>query len=146
LLSAAIFLTLSVPFLAWFIRVHWPRRGTLTPYQRHEVATGLPTRQVEPVAWSGASRPVRLEATATHLVVADPGTGRGASQPLAVLPLERVRAAYPTLVPGGEQVVVLLKDGSWTTVQVVGGSPAANRALARIISERAGAHRAAARM
>jgi hypothetical protein len=136
LVSAAIFLALSVPFLVWFIRAHWPRRGTLTPYQWHELAHGLPARRVGPVVWSGAAQPVRLEATSTHLVVVDPGPPGGASRPVAVLPLERVRAAYPAFVPGGEQVVVLLNDGSWTTMHVAAGSPAGNRMLAQIISER----------
>jgi membrane protease YdiL (CAAX protease family) len=136
LVSAAIFLVLSVPFLVWFIRVNWPPRGTLTPYQWHELTNGLPTRRVDSVVWSGAAHPVRLEATSTHLVVADPGPSGGASRPVAVLPLERVRAAYPAFVPGGEQVVVLLNDGSWTTMHVRAGSPAGNRVLAQIISER----------
>jgi hypothetical protein len=136
LISAAIFLALSVPFLAWFIRVHWPRRGTLTPYQWHELATGLPARRVDSVVWSGAAGQVRLEASSTHLVVSDPGPPGGTARPIAVLPLERVRAAYPAPVPGGELVVVLLNDGSWTTMHVRSGSPAGNRALAQVIAER----------
>jgi hypothetical protein len=44
---------------------------------------------------------------------------------------------YPSQVPGGEQVIVVLRDGSWTAMQVAGGALRANRALADIIRERA---------
>ena len=54
-----------------------------------------------------------------------------------MLPLERVRAVYPSNVPGGSQVVILLNDGSWTTMQVPPGEPKVNRALALTLSERA---------
>lgn len=132
LMSAGLFLLLSLPFLVWFIWTHWPARGSLTPYQRYEMRAGLPPRTFRPVAWSGAAAPVQVEATSTHVMVSD-ATGA----PVAVLPLERVQAVYPSNVPGGSQVVILLNDGSWTTMQVPPGDPRANRALALTLSERA---------
>jgi hypothetical protein len=138
LVTAGVTLALSVPFLIWFLVRTWPRRGAITPYQAHEWATGLPERHVDGIGWSGApGTPLRLTATSSHLVV---GRAAGTSQPaepIAVLDLADVQAVYPTVVPGGEQVVVLLRDGSWTTLQARGGAPAANRELALILSERA---------
>jgi CAAX protease family protein len=132
LMSAGLFLLLSLPFLVWFLWTHWPARASLTPYQRYETQAGLPSRTFRPVAWSGAATPVQVEATSTHVVVSD-----AAAAPVAVLPLERVRAVYPSNVLGGSQVVILLNDGSWTTMQVPPGEPKANRALALTLSERA---------
>ena len=132
LMSAGLFLALSLPFLAWFIWANWPARDALTPYQRHELRIGLPPRSFVPVLWSGAAAPVRVEATSTHVVVSD-----ASASPVAVLPLERVRAVYPSSVPGGTQVVILLQDGSWTTMQVPPGEPGANRELAVTLGERA---------
>jgi membrane protease YdiL (CAAX protease family) len=132
LMTAGLFLLLSLPFLVWFIWTHWPARGSLTPYQRYEMQAGLPSRTFRSVAWSGSAAPVRVEATSTHVVVSD-----GAAEPVAVLPLERINVVYPSTVPGGSQVVILLKDGSWTTMQVPPGAPSANRALALTLSERA---------
>jgi membrane protease YdiL (CAAX protease family) len=132
LMTAGLFLVLSLPFLIWFIWTHWPTRGSLTPYQRFELQAGLPPRRFRTVAWSGAGTPVQVEATSTHVIVSD-----GVAAPVAVLPLERVRAVYPSNVPGGSQVVILLNDGSWTTMQVPPGEPKVNRALALTLSERA---------
>jgi membrane protease YdiL (CAAX protease family) len=137
LATAAACLALSVPFLAWFLWRHWPRRGAFTPYQWHEWTHGLPPRDLAPVGWSAApGTPLRLVAGPTALVLSAHGPG---GQPLALVPLEQVQAAYPTPVPGGSQVVVLLRDGSWTTLQAAGGLPAANDRLARVIGERAAA-------
>lgn len=134
LATAGVLLALSVPFLAWFVWTHWPRPGTATPYQSFEAAHGLPERHVDAVAWSGApGRPLRLTATSSHLVVGPPITP---PQPIAVLPLEQVRAVYPSPTPGGEQVIVTLRDGTWTSLQVRGGLPGANRELADIVRER----------
>jgi hypothetical protein len=132
LMSAGLFLVLSLPFLVWFIWTHWPARGSLTPYQRYEMQAGLPPRTFRLVAWSGAAAPVQVEATSTHVMVSD-----AAGAPVALLPLERVQGVYPSNVPGGSQVVILLNDGSWTTMQVPPGDPRANRALALTLSERA---------
>ena len=136
LATAAVFLALSTPFLVWFIRVHWPTRGTPTPYQAHEIAGGLPARHVEAVGWSGSGQPVRLTATATHLLVAKARPAGGSGQTLAVLPLERVRAVYTAPTPYGDQVVLLLHDGTWTTLRVRGGDPRATRDLTQVIAER----------
>jgi membrane protease YdiL (CAAX protease family) len=132
LMTAGLFLVLSLPFLIWFIWTHWPTRGSLTPYQRFELQAGLPSRRFRTVAWSGAGSPVQVEVTSTHVIVSD-----GVAAPVAVLPVERVRAVYPSNVPGGSQVVILLNDGSWTTMQVPPGEPKVNRALALTLSERA---------
>jgi len=132
LISAGLFLALSLPFLVWFIWANWPARGTLTPYQSYEIRAGLPPRSFTPVLWTGAAAPVRVEATSTHVIVSD-----ASASPVAVLPLERVRAVYPSSVAGGTQVVILLHDGSWTTMQVPPGDPSANRALALTVAERA---------
>jgi hypothetical protein len=138
LVTAGIALALSVPFLIWFLVRTWPRRGTRTPYQAYERATGLPERQVDGIGWSGApGTPLRLTATSSHLVVGRAGSPDRPAEPIAVLDLADVQSVYPTVVPGGEQVVVLLRDGSWTTLQARGGAPAANRELARIVAERA---------
>lgn len=138
--TAAVLAALSVPFLAWFVWTHWPRRGQPTPYQRFEAAHGLPERSIPRVAWSGApGQALRLTATSSHLVVGPPVTP---AQPIAVLPLEQVRSVYPSQVPGGEQVVVVLRDGTWTALQASGGVPRANRDLADVIRERADAARA----
>ncbi len=137
LTSAGVLMMLSVPFLVWFIWTHWPRRDAPTPYQSHERATGLPERHVEGLTWSAAPGQVlRLTATSSHLVVGMPAQR---PQPLAVLPLEQVLSVYPSQVPGGEQVIVVLRDGSWTAMQVAGGAPRANRVLVDVIGERAAA-------
>ncbi len=132
LMSAGLFLALSLPFLVWFIWSHWPARGTPTPYQHYEMQAGLPPRTFRSVAWSGAAAPVTVEATSTHVIVSD-----ATASPVAVLPLERVRAVYPSAVVGGTQVVILLNDGSWTTMQVPPGDSRANRTLALTVGERA---------
>lgn len=132
LISAGLFLALSLPFLVWFIRSHWPARGALTPYQRYEIQAGLPSRTFRSVVWSGAAAPVTVEATSTHVVVSD-----AVASPVAVLPLERVRAVYSSAGVGGAQVVILLNDGTWTTMQVQPDDSSANRMLALTLSERA---------
>ena len=132
LTTAGLFLLLSLPFLVWFIWTHWPARGSLTPYQRYEAQSGLPPRAFESVTWSGTAYPVRVEVTSTQVVVSD-----AAAAPVAVLPLERVSAVYPSTSPAGTQAVILLHDGSWTTMHVPPGEPAANRALALTLGERA---------
>lgn len=136
LTTAGVALSLSVPFLAWFIVRNWPRAGTLTPYQTWERGDqGRAPATFPDVVWSGAPYAVRLTVTPTHLIVDRPGDWAGIpSQPLAVLPVEQVAAAYPTDVPGGQNVVVLLTDGSWTTMRVGQGAPAPTRALAEAIS------------
>lgn len=133
LLTAGVLFAVSVPFLAWFVVRHWPRRGTLTPYQRHELVTGLPECHVDGVVWSASpGMPLRLTASSTHLVLGAPGTP---PRPIALLPLDQVRASYESAAPGGQQVVVLLHDGSWTTLRA-GGGATGNAELARIIGER----------
>jgi CAAX protease family protein len=143
LVSAGVLLGLSVPFLAWFIVRNWPRTRELTPYQRYETGpAGLAPSVFSDVAWSAAATPVRLTATATHLIVDLPGGAPGeGSRPLAVLPIEQVASAYPANIPGGQVVVVLLDDGTWTTLRVGYGDPGATAELARAITERAGAAR-----
>lgn len=133
LIAAGVFLAVSLPFLVWFIWTHWPARGSFTPYQRYEMQAGLPSRHFRTVAWSGATGPVQVEASSTHVVVSDATT----AAPVAVLPLERVSAVYPSNAPGGSQVVILLRDGTWTTMQIPPGEPTANRGLALTLSERA---------
>ena len=130
LTTAGVLLLISVPFLAWFIRRNWPTRTTPTPYQRHEMTTGLPSRTLTDVRWSAVPGPVQLELSSARVQVADP-----AGTALAVLPLERVRAVYPTDTPAGMSVVVLLHDGSWTTVAPSGGAERA-KALALMLNER----------
>lgn len=134
LVSAGLFLLFSVPFVVWFIKVNWPRRESLTPYQEHEVRSGFPPRTFGAVTWSGAPIRVRVEATADHLIVSHPASP---GLQLAVLPLTRAAAAYPAAAPGGLAVVVLLRDGTWTSMQVAGGRPRANLELAEAISDRA---------
>jgi len=135
LTTAAVLLALSVPFLVWFVMSHWPARNALTPYQEHELAAGMPSREVTAVTWSGAPGQVlALTVTPSDLVLAPSPM----HPPVAQLPLDRVRAVYPSAAGFGEQVVVLLWDGTWTALQVQGGYPAANRELARIVGERAG--------
>jgi membrane protease YdiL (CAAX protease family) len=144
LTSAGLFLAMSVPFLVWFFVRTWPRRGALTPYQQHELGSGgLAPASFIDVFWSAATVPVRLAVTSTHLIVDRPGLGGQQSQPLAVLPIEQVAAAYTSDVPGGQQVVVLLDDGSWTTMRVGPGAPGPNRELAAAITDRAAAARGA---
>jgi CAAX protease family protein len=133
--TAAVFLVLSLPFLVWFVVTHWPAATAPTPYQEHEASVGMPSRQVSGVWWSAAPGQSLALTVAGGQVTLAPSP---AHPPLAVLPLERVRAVYPTSAGFGEQVVVLLWDGSWTTLQVQGGSPAANRELAQVVGERAG--------
>ncbi len=135
LTTAGIMLALSVPFLAAFVVRNWPRAGALTPYQRWEQGVrGQAPATFPGVMWSGAPFPVRLTVTATHLIVDRPGAGPGVpSQPLAVLPTELVAAAYPADVPGGQNVVVLLTDGSWSTMRVGQGAPGPTRSLVEAI-------------
>ena len=132
LVTAGVFLLFSVPFLVWFLWTHWPARGTLTPYQAHELAVGLPERTFGSVAWSGAPMAVRLTASPTHLVV----TPMGGAAPMALLPVEQVSRVYSTGSPGAERAVLLLHDGSWTTLHVLGGVRATDH-LVRTIAERA---------
>jgi membrane protease YdiL (CAAX protease family) len=139
LVSAGMLLVLSVPFLAWFIIRNWPRTRALTPYQQFESGpAGLAPSVFPDVVWSAAAAPVRLTATATHLIVDLPGGAAGeSSHPLAVLPIEQVASAYPANIPGGQVVVVLLDDGTWTTLRVGYGDPGPTAELARAITERA---------
>ena len=131
LVSAGVLLLLSLPFLAWFIRANWPARGTPTPYQRHEMQVGLPPRSFDSVAWSGVHATVRVQVTSTHVEVSDEvGT------PIARLPLNRVRAVYPANVPGGTEIVLLLNDGSWTTLRAPLGDPKMTDALSASLTER----------
>ena len=74
----------------------------------------------------------QVQVTRTHVVVSD-----AQASPIAVLPLERVQAVYPSSGAGGTQAVVLLQDGSWTTMQVPPGEPRVNRTLALALHERA---------
>ena len=75
----------------------------------------------------------RADRHATHLIVDRPGEGPGAAQVLAVLPLEQVASAYLTDIPGGRQVVVLLSDGSWSTMRVGPGIEGPTGELAEAI-------------
>lgn len=133
LVTAGIFLLFSVPFLVWFLWTHWPARDTLTPYQRHELLTGLPERHFEGVTWSGAPVILRLTASASELVVAPPGT----PTPLALLPIEQVSRVYATVGPGGQYAILLLHDGSWTTLRLPTGEAKPTDLLVRTIAERA---------
>ena len=139
LITAGFLLAISVPFLVWFIARTWPRRGTLTPYQRYEAieAATVPAR-FPGVVWSEAPLTVQLTVTPTHLVVDRPGEGATAAQTLAVLPVEQVASAYLTDIPGGQQVVVLLVDGSWSTMRVGSGVGAPTAELAEAITAHAG--------
>ena len=56
LMTAGLFLVLSLPFLVWFIWTHWPTRGSLTPYQRFELQAGLPSTDLPPGYVVGRSR------------------------------------------------------------------------------------------
>lgn len=133
--TAAVFLFLSLPFLVWFVISNWPASTARTPYQEHEVTVGMPSRQLGGVLWSAApGQLLTLTAVAGQVTVSTSPM----HPPLAVLPLDRVRAVYPSASGYGEQVVILLWDGSWTTMQVQAGYPAANRELARVLGERAG--------
>jgi membrane protease YdiL (CAAX protease family) len=133
LMAAVVLLVVTVPFLIWYCRATWPREGTLTPYQRHELATGMPARTFHRAYWSQAPGQMRLEVGAMHLSVSQDIPG---SAPFALLALDRVSVAYPIDVPGGQQVVVLLRDGSWTTMTVGGGLRAPTHLLADAINER----------
>jgi membrane protease YdiL (CAAX protease family) len=138
LTSAGVFLGLSVPFLAWFIVRNWPPRGTPTPYQRYESnESGSVPATFPGIAWSGAPYTVRLTVTPTDLIVDRPGLAPGEGQPLAVLPVEQVAAAYPTDIPGGQQVVILLTDGSWSTMRVGPGAPEPTEELAEAVMAQA---------
>ena len=97
LATAGVFLLLSLPFLVWFMRANWPARGAPTPYQRHELQVGLPSRTFRSVVWSGSPRPVLVEVSSTQVVVSD-----GAA-PIAVLPLARVGAVYPDRPPAASR-------------------------------------------
>ncbi len=133
LITAGIFLLFSVPFVVWFLWTHWPARGTLTPYQEHELLTGLPVRSFEGVTWSGAPVVVRLTASASELIVTPPGT----PTPLALLPIEQVSRVYATAGLGGQYAVLLLHDGSWTTLRLPTGEARPTDVLVRAIAERA---------
>ena len=134
LITAGVLLAISVPFLVWFIARTWPRRGTLTPYQQYEaIEAGSSPARFSDIVWSGASFTVGLTVTPTHLIVDRPGEGPGAAQVLAVLPLEQVASAYLTDIPGGRQVVVLLSDGSWSTMRVGPGIEGPTGELAEAI-------------
>lgn len=134
LVTAGVLLAITVPFLVWFIVANWPPRDSATPYQRHELITGLPVRHVASVAWSGAPGGLLLlTVSSSHLVLGIPGM----PTPVAVLPLDRVRAVYPTAIPGDELVVVQLRDGSWSTLYVPLAGARRNRQLVRVIGERA---------
>ena len=90
---------------------------------------------------SAAAAPVRLTVTDTHLSVDRPSASGDSFEPIAVLPVEQVAAAYPADVPGGQHVVILLDDGSWTTMRAGVGAPGPTSELARAISQRAMARR-----
>ncbi len=132
LVTAGVLLAVTVPFLAWFIVRSWPRRGTPTAYQRHELEHGLPTRSIRGVQWSGTPGQLTLEVTSTTATL----TGV-AGEPVAVLPLDRIAVAYPSPLLGGQQVVVLLRDGSWTTLQRPPGAVRQTRELVGTLAERA---------
>ncbi len=131
LTTAGVLLAISVPFLAWFIVRTWPTRTTPTPYQHHEMTTGLPPRTISALRWSAVPGEVGIEVSSTRAQVADLS-----GAPLAVLPLDRVRAVYPTETPAGMSVVVLLHDGSWTTLQPLPGDPKRAKSLTLALSER----------
>lgn len=138
LTSALVMLAISAPFLVWFLVTWWPRKAPsgadpLTPYQRYEQVQGLPDRHFTWVGWS---------ASPAHLHELNLVGGRaevrvmGQQETLASLPLQRVAAAYPTFVAGGQAVVLVLHDGSWSMLQVAAGHPEANRELALAITDR----------
>ena len=133
-MTAGLFLVLSLPFLVWFIWTHWPARGSPDPLPAPRGGSaGLPPRIVPPGRVVGrAERRSRWRPRAPTWWSATPPRRR-----LRCCRCERVRAVYPSTVPGGTQVVILLNDGSWTTMQVPPGEPRANRALALTLSERA---------
>lgn len=135
LVTAGVLLAITVPFLVWFIVANWPPKDAATPYQRHELmSTGLPVRHVASVAWSGAPGVLLLlTVTSSQLVLGIPGM----ATPVAVLPLDRVRAVYPTAIPGDEMVVIHLWDGSWSTLYVPLAGARRNQQLVRVIGERA---------
>lgn len=83
LITAGALLAISLPFLIWFIVGNWPSRTTPTPYQRHEMVVGLPTRKVPDVRWSEAPGPLTMEVSSRRAVIGDK-LGRS----MAVLPLE----------------------------------------------------------
>lgn len=140
--TAAVALGLSVPALAWFMWTHWPRRGTITPYQAHEAQWGrFPDRVLRDVEWSGWPGPVRLDVGSDRLAVSPPGRR---AQPFAVVALGRVRASYVAPGPLGSQVVVLLDDGSWTTLRLPGARDRAVEELATTVAARAAVARGAA--
>jgi membrane protease YdiL (CAAX protease family) len=132
LVAAAGLLAISLPLLVWFIARTWPSRSTPTPYQRHEWQVGLPARRIRPVRWSAAPGPLDAVITSSRAVLSDAG-----GTPVAVLPLDRVQAAYASAVPGGQQVVILLRDGTWTTLHVPGDAPKPTARLALTVHERA---------
>lgn len=137
--AAAITLGLSVPFLAWFLHAAWPRRGTATPYQVHEAELGrFPDRVLGSVQWSGWPAPVRLDLLSDRMAVSPPGRR---ANPFAVLALWRVRSCYESAGAMGNVVVVVLDDGSWTTLQLPGTDPRASRELVEQVTLRAGAAR-----
>ncbi len=132
LVAAGGLLAVSVPFLAWFIVRTWPTRRTPTPYQRHELEHGLPSRSIAGVEWSGTPGLLTLRVTGTDATLTDTSGGE-----LAVLPLRRVAAVYPSASPSGQQVVVLLLDGSWTTLRRPPGAVRPTLDLALTLRERA---------
>jgi membrane protease YdiL (CAAX protease family) len=131
LVSVGVLLLLSLPFLVWFIRANWPARGTPTPYQLYEMQVGLPPRSFDSVAWSGVHATVRVQVTSTHVEVSDE-----VGAPIARLPLDRVHAVYPANVPGGTEIVLLLNDGSWTTLRAPQGDAKMTDALSASLTER----------
>lgn len=132
LMVAAVLLVMSVPFLAWFILRTWPASTTPTTYQRHELTHGLPNRSLAGVRWSGWHGSLTLEVSDTTAALRD-----SSGSAVAVLALPRIRGVYLSPVPGGQQVVVLLHDGSWTTMQIPPGDRRPTQRLARILGERA---------
>lgn len=135
LVSAGTFLGLSLPFVAWFAWLTWPREGTRTPYQRLRAGGSGTVLSVPAVLWSALGDvPVRLDVAGGSLALSPASSTGGAGQAFATVPMERVAAVYPAAGLLGPTVVVLLTDGSWTTLQVP-GSAAATLRLARRLSE-----------
>lgn len=143
LTSAAFLAAVSIPFLVWFARVHWPTRRQLTPYQAYEVMSGLPELTVPGAAWSVRPRgTVRLTVTNSHLVVSE--VGAAPARPVATLGFESVAGVYAAPAPGQEMtelVVVVVNDGTWSGFQVGGGAQRPTRKLAAGVRERIDAAR-----
>ncbi len=134
--TAAVLIAVSLPFLVWFIRANWPGRDQVTAYQRHEGASVPPrTPTGVRVLWSGTAGPVVLRVTDELLEAWAPGP---AQRPIAVLPREHLRTAYTATGPRGLLVVLLLTDGSWTTMETLDGRPESAQVLAGAIAGRSG--------